>query len=471
MSTVLTAENSTLHSQIGSKVCQAIIAIQVQQPGLLLDKYRDIPWQSSRHQSGLVNKLTEILGKTQDEKLTQQLLQKFLRALLSPESFSSPILINLFKEISQLGSSKLDGNGASTSKINESESESESETNLNVPSGSSGSTVNEEPIKSTPETENVTNNTNQAAITDEETQENVDNTPNTLESNTLESNTLESNTLESNTLESNTLESNTLESNTSESNTLESNTSETTNNTPGTIDDNTNNAAYTQGGVAVLLLDAENLQFNSETEKFLSSVCSYPIQVKVAFANWCRKGKLDAELHARNYDLIHVPSGRDNADGKMITFGSSINQRFPNAKEVFVCSSDNVMTNLCNHMMQNGLNVFRVVKQGSNLTVLDIQTGKTHVHTVLPTMEQFVSQIKDIIREEESRTGNQWMKLSKMSKIFHNKYHIGVNQVVSHHFQGKTAKDIFLEHAEFAVHHLPEDLETFISLFKLPTKA
>jgi hypothetical protein len=436
MSTVLTAENSTLHSQIGSKVCQAIIAIQVQQPELLLDKYRDIPWQSSRHQSGLVNKLTEILGQTQDEKLTQQLLQKFLRALLSPESFSSPILINLFKEVSQLGSSKLDSNGASTSKI----SESESETNLNVPSGSSGSTVNDEPIKSTSETENLTNNAPQAAIVDQETQENVDTTPYTSESNTLESNT------------------------------SESNTSDTTNNTPGAIDDNTNNAAYTQGRVAVLLLDAENLQFNSETEKFLSSICNYPIQVKVAFANWCRKGKLDAELHARNYDLIHVPSGRDNADGKMITFGSSINQRFPNAKEVFVCSSDNVMTNLCNHMMQNGLNVFRVVKQGSNLTVLDIQSGKTHVHTVLPTMEQFVSQIKDIIREEESRTGNQWMKLSKMSKIFHNKYHIGVNQVVSHHFQGKTAKDIFLEHAEFAVHHLPEDLETFITLFKLPTK-
>lgn len=439
MSTVLIAENSTLHSQIGSKVCQAIIAIQVQQPELLLEKYREIPWQSSRHQSGLVNKLTEILGQTQDEKLTHQLLQKFLRALLSPESFSSPILIKLFKEISQLGSSKLDDKGASTSKI----SESESENNLNIPSGSNGFKVNEEPIKSTPETENIKDNTNQAAV--------VDTTKDTSESNTSESNTLESNTLESNT--------------------SESNTSETTNNTPGAIDDNTNNSAYTQGGVAILLLDAENLQFNSETEKFLSSVCNYPIQVKVAFANWCRKGKLDAELHSRNYDLIHVPSGRDNADGKMITFGSSINQRFPNVREVFVCSSDNVMTNLCNHMMQNGLNVFRVVKQGSNLTVLDIQSGETHVHTVLPTIEQFVSQIKDIIREEESRTGNQWMKLSKMSKIFHNKYHIGVNQVVSHHFQGKTAKDIFLEHAEFAVHHLPEDLETFITLFKLPTKA
>lgn len=437
MSTVLTADNSTLLSQISSKVCQAIIAIQVQQPELLLEKYREIPWQSSRHQSGLVNKLIEILGQTQDEKVTQQLLQKFLRALLAPESFSSPILISLFKEVSQLTSKAkndqvvsqapalVNGLGASTSSENSitSVSETESKSVSIEPPPASIADTHLDAV----ETENSNSNASQVLIADEENKDSKENvediTPDTS-----------------------------------------AQISETAKDTSGATD----NALREQGGVAILLLDAENLQFNSETEKFLSSVCNYPIQVKVAFANWCRKGKLDAELHARNYDLIHVPSGRDNADGKMITFGSSINQRFPNAKEVFVCSSDNVMTNLCNHMMQNGLNVFRVVKQGSNLTVLDIQSGQTHVHTVLPTIEQFITQIKDIIREEESRTANQWMKLSKISKIFHNKYNIGVNQVVSHHFRGKTAKDIFVEHAEFAVHHLPEDSETFIALFKLP---
>ncbi len=437
MSTVLTADNSTLLSQISSKVCQAIIAIQVQQPELLLEKYREIPWQSSRHQSGLVNKLIEILGQTQDEKVTQQLLQKFLRALLAPESFSSPILISLFKEVSQLTSkvkndqvvsqapALVNGLGTTTSSENSITS---------VPETESKSVSIEPPPTSTTdthldavETGNFNSNASQVLIADEESKDSKEN----VEDITPDTSTQ---------------------------------ISETTKDTSGATD----NALREQDEVAILLLDAENLQFNSETEKFLSSVCNYPIQVKVAFANRCRKGKLDAELHARNYDLIHVPSGRDNADGKMITFGSSINQRFPNAKEVFVCSSDNVMTNLCNHMMQNGLNVFRVVKQGSNLTVLDIQSGQTHVHTVLPTIEQFITQIKDIIREEESRTANQWMKLSKISKIFHNKYNIGVNQVVSHHFRGKTAKDIFVEHAEFAVHHLPEDSETFIALFKLP---
>jgi hypothetical protein len=445
MSTVLTADNSSLLSQIGSKVCQAIIAIQVQQPELLLDKYREIPWQSSRHQSGLVNKLVEILGQTKDEKLTQQLLRKFLGALLAPESFSSPILVSLFKEVSQLNNLKdnnKSGSGATPVLPNENgngaSKTSENKANLNSGNDSSGSVENKEPVST------LENPITNASETESKTNSVEEQAAATVENNSSEALEAES---------------------TNQPEQVQA--PETKDKTPETTA-SINNASYMQGGVAVLLLDAENLQFNSGTEKFLSSVCQYPIQVKVAFANWCRKGKLDADLHGRNYDLIHVPSGKDNADGKMITFGSSISQRFPNAKEVFVCSSDNVMTNLCNHMMQNGLNVYRVVKQGSNLTVLDIQSGTTHVHTVLPTIEQFVSQIKDIICDEESRTGNQWMKLSKVSKIFHNKYHIGVNQVVSHYFQGKTAKELFVEHAEFAVHHLPDDLETFIALFKLP---
>ncbi|MEB3147612.1 MAG: hypothetical protein VKL60_01140, partial [Sphaerospermopsis sp.] len=97
-------------------------------------------------------------------------------------------------------------------------------------------------------------------------------------------------------------------------------------------------------GIGVLLLDAENLQLNINTEKFLGTICQCPIQVKIAFANWSNRGKLDVELHERGYDLIHVPAGRDNADGKMIAFGSSIHELYPKAKEVFVCSSDKVMT-------------------------------------------------------------------------------------------------------------------------------
>jgi hypothetical protein len=34
-------------------------------------------------------------------------------------------------------------------------------------------------------------------------------------------------------------------------------------------------------GIAVLLLDAENLQLNNNTEKFLATICKCPIQVKI----------------------------------------------------------------------------------------------------------------------------------------------------------------------------------------------
>ena len=39
-------------------------------------------------------------------------------------------------------------------------------------------------------------------------------------------------------------------------------------------------------GIAGLLLDAENLQISTHTEKFLANVCNCPLQVKIAFANW-----------------------------------------------------------------------------------------------------------------------------------------------------------------------------------------
>ncbi|NEO74848.1 hypothetical protein [Moorena sp. SIO4G3] len=75
-------------------------------------------------------------------------------------------------------------------------------------------------------------------------------------------------------------------------------------------------------GIAILLLDAENLRLNTETEKFLAQICSYPIQIKIAVANWRAMGKYDTELHTRGYELIHVPPGKDSADFKMATVES-----------------------------------------------------------------------------------------------------------------------------------------------------
>jgi hypothetical protein len=226
--------------------------------------------------------------------------------------------------------------------------------------------------------------------------------------------------------------------------------------------------------IAVLLLDAENLQISAETENFLTTVCTYPIQIKIAFANWCSRGRLDVELHERNYDLIHVPVGKDNADGKMITFGSAIHERFPNTKEVFVCSSDKVMTNLCNLLQQKGLTVYQVSKHGDNITILNRKSGKNLVyspqfHVKISSIEKFLDTLKELIKQEQKRTSSYWVDYAMVCRRFQEKYKISINQVVSTHFSGKKAKDIFIDYPQvFSIHQISNKPELYITLFELP---
>ncbi len=228
--------------------------------------------------------------------------------------------------------------------------------------------------------------------------------------------------------------------------------------------------ARQQTGITVLLLDAENIQITPETEQFLATVCSNPIQIKIAFANWQSMGKKDIEFHNRGYDLIHVPPGKDNADGNTIAFGSTIYEYYPKAKEVLICSSDTVMTNLCNHLHQKGLVVYQVSQEDSNLTIFNAKTNETQTHTILPSIEQLLCQIKDIIKDQFAQTSNQWIKLSIICKLFKEKYSFGINKVVSHHLPGKTLKNIFVNKPEFVIHQIAEDPEVYITLFKLPVQ-
>jgi|GEM_PF-4661980 len=109
--TLLTIDRSTALNQICSCVCQAIIAIQEQDPELLLERYRNLQWRDSRYQSSLTAKLTEQLSDTQDWDALVQQLQRFLQALLIPESSNSPKLIELLKKIRQLNPAKPELNG------------------------------------------------------------------------------------------------------------------------------------------------------------------------------------------------------------------------------------------------------------------------------------------------------------------------------------------------------------------------
>ncbi|MCT7954941.1 NYN domain-containing protein [Laspinema palackyanum] len=225
------------------------------------------------------------------------------------------------------------------------------------------------------------------------------------------------------------------------------------------------------GGIAILLLDAENLSLDEQAEKFLKQVCQYDLQIKIAFANWQRMGKKDVQLHKRHYELIHVPPGKDSADVKMATVGSSIFVHYPNAKEVLVCSSDGVMTHLCTTLQTHGLRVYLVRKQGKILTVLNTQTGKTQTYGMeeinpVFSVEECVKMFKGILTAEQTRSGKQWIKFSRVCALFQDRYHIPLSQVTIASEPGKKARDIFCDRPDdFVVHQVPGDPEFYIALF------
>ena len=114
------------------------------------------------------------------------------------------------------------------------------------------------------------------------------------------------------------------------------------------------------------------------------------------------------------------------------------------------------MALLCDRLQQKGLTVYQISQESSNLTILNGKTNQTQNHTILPSIEKLLSQIKEIIEEQVVQTSNQWIKLSIICKLFKEKYNFGVNKVVSHHLPGKNIKHIFVNKPEFVIHQIPE---------------
>lgn len=236
---------------------------------------------------------------------------------------------------------------------------------------------------------------------------------------------------------------------------------------------NYHNPAPSIAGIAVLLLDAENLQLGADTEKFFAENCHYPIQIKIAFANWRSMGKRDLELHERGYQLIHIPPGKDNADLKMATLGSSIFIYYPNTKEVLVCSSDRGLIHLGQTLQNHGMTVYQVRKQKNQITMLNSQTGEVKTHILgdnvdVPAVDQFIKQLQNLIQQEIVRTNYHWVKLSRISALYSETYNLSISAVVSVHFPGHQARDIFINYPNyFAIHKPTESSHLYITTFQL----
>jgi hypothetical protein len=188
-----------------------------------------------------------------------------------------------------------------------------------------------------------------------------------------------------------------------------------------------------EAGISLLLLDAENLKLDINSELFLASVCKCPLQVKIAFANWRNPstGKQDVELYNRGYQLVHVPGGKDGADAKMIAFGACVLRSYPTVKEILVCSGDGILNHLCNELQNQGLIVYWVRRQGQNLHIENRNTGKlTHyslpMATEVPSFEKMVDTIQDLIQSEQESTNARLNSLVAVATSFQEKCDINI---------------------------------------------
>jgi hypothetical protein len=168
--------------------------------------------------------------------------------------------------------------------------------------------------------------------------------------------------------------------------------------------------------ISMILVDAENLKINQNTDRFLEDRAAYPLEVKIAFANWSNPslGDWDRQLYSRGYQLIHVPKGKDGADAKAIAMGSSLSIRDRQIKEVFISSNDRLLDHLCNELLNQGSIVYQVGIKGDRITLKHLNHGETKTYSL-----KDYEPIEDKLRSSDSiqqKLKSQDLKIEKIEK-------------------------------------------------------
>lgn len=223
--------------------------------------------------------------------------------------------------------------------------------------------------------------------------------------------------------------------------------------------------------LAILLVDAENISLDISLENIIYSICNYPIKIKIAFANWRSLGKKDLDFYHKGYEMIHVPQGKNSADLKMITVGSSIWGHYPMAREFVICSSDCDLNHLCIALQNKGLTVYRVSRKAEQIMVFNSQTGKTTNYNlnVLPesfSLEDLVTKIKEIIIEQQTKHKTCWVQLKQVAELFKNKHHVEIEAILAYHFPEKNILEALLElKKDLVLHKVTENSEIYVTIF------
>ncbi|MEC4985796.1 MAG: NYN domain-containing protein [Oscillatoria sp. PMC 1068.18] len=225
-------------------------------------------------------------------------------------------------------------------------------------------------------------------------------------------------------------------------------------------------------GIAVLLLDIENIKLDPQTEAFLASISRYPLQVKIAFANWKNSSinKHDLDFHDRGYQLIHVPDGKDSADAKMIAVGSSLFLQYPTVKEVFVCSSDWILTHLCNDLQNKGLTVYRVIRHNDKISIENRLNNQVKTYSLtekaeITDLEQVVSKIENLIQSEHHAIASRLEQLSHLITLSQKQSN---PQSEPHSSHGKVAAENNQSNLQFLLPPAAEKAETNAAIIPNP---
>lgn len=224
--------------------------------------------------------------------------------------------------------------------------------------------------------------------------------------------------------------------------------------------------------IAILLLDIENLYIDINSEKMLGQACYYPIKIKFAFANWRNLGKKDVEFYERGYELLHVPPGKNNADLKMISFGSSIWLHHPNVKEVLICSSDGDLNHLSTSLQNHGITVYKVSRRNRELVMVNNQTSQTYTFSIvdynsIPKIEECTEHWKSLIIGEQRRTKKTWVKLTRLKQMFKKKFKLTIEEVIDYHFPGKNYIEVLKKvDNDLIIHQTKEEeAEIYVTIF------
>jgi len=210
--------------------------------------------------------------------------------------------------------------------------------------------------------------------------------------------------------------------------------------------------ASSENAIAILLLDAENIDLNQEAEAWLETHCNYPLSLKFAFGNWKRLGKRDEELHQRGYQLLHVPKGKNHADNKMTIIGSSVLVHLPTIKAAIVCSNDNDLENLRHTLRFQGLDVSLLQRHQQNLKLTNCKTKQSTTFQLptpakMPSVEQGIKYCQTYISNAEETK----VLLSQLSSAFSKDLGFPISAFVKHYKLAKTPRAFFQQSTQFKV--------------------